>query len=68
MGWVLIILIRRQCKVIRWSWAGLAGVNRRSVAELTLGFMLGLCHNVFKSGWALKQGQWVKEGGRLLAG
>ena len=27
-----------------------AGVNRRSVAELTLGFMLGLCHNVFKSG------------------
>jgi D-3-phosphoglycerate dehydrogenase len=45
-----------------------AGVNRRSVAELTLSFMLGLCHNVFKSGWALKQGQWVKEGGQLLQG
>ncbi len=45
-----------------------AGVNRRSVAELTLSFMLGLCHNVFKGGWALKQGQWAKEGGRLLQG
>jgi len=45
-----------------------AGVNRRSVAELTLSFMLGLCHNVFKGGWALKQGQWVKNGGRLLQG
>ena len=45
-----------------------AGVNRRSVAELTLSFMLGLCHNVFKSGGALKQGQWIKEGGHLLQG
>ena len=45
-----------------------AGVNRRSVAELTLGFMLGLCHNMFSGGWALKQGQWVKEGGWLLQG
>jgi D-3-phosphoglycerate dehydrogenase len=45
-----------------------AGINRRSVAELTLSFMLGLCHNVFKGGWALKQGQWVKEGGQLLQG
>jgi phosphoglycerate dehydrogenase-like enzyme len=45
-----------------------AGVNRRSVAELTLSFMLGLCHNVFKGGWALKQGQWAKEGGQLLQG
>ena len=45
-----------------------AGVNRRSVAELTLGFMLGLCHNMFKGGSALKQGQWVKDGGHLLQG
>ena len=45
-----------------------SGVNRRSVAELTLGFMLGLCHNMFKGGWSLKQGQWVKEGGWLLQG
>ena len=45
-----------------------SGVNRRSVAELTLGFMLGLCHNMFRAGGALKQGQWIKEGGRLLQG
>ncbi len=45
-----------------------AGVNRRSVAELTLIFMLGLCHNVFKGGSALKQGQWVKDGGHMLKG
>jgi D-3-phosphoglycerate dehydrogenase len=44
------------------------GVNQRSVAELTLSFMLGLCHNVFKGGLALKQGQWVKDGGHLLQG
>jgi len=45
-----------------------AGVNRRSVAELTLSFMLGLCHNVFKGGEALKQGQWAKDGGQMLQG
>lgn len=51
---------------VKLGWT--AGVNRRSVAELTLGFMLGLCHNVFKSGWPLKQGRWAKEGGHLLQG
>lgn len=51
---------------VKLGWV--AGVNRRSVAELTLGFMLGLCHNVFKGGWLLKQGQWVKDGGHLLQG
>lgn len=51
---------------VQLGWT--AGVNRRSVAELTLGFMLGLCHNVFKSGGDLKQGKWVKEGGQLLQG
>ncbi len=45
-----------------------AGVNRRSVAELTLAFMLGLCHNVFRSGITLKQGRWAKDGGRMLQG
>jgi phosphoglycerate dehydrogenase-like enzyme len=49
---------------VKLGWT--AGVNRRSVAELTLSFMLGLCHNVFKGGWALKQGQWVKDGGHML--
>lgn len=44
------------------------GVNRRSVAELTLSFMLGLCHNVFRVGFALKENRWVKDGGRQLKG
>ena len=51
---------------VELAWT--AGVNRRSVAELTLGFMLGLCHNMFRGGSALKQGQWVKDGGHLLQG
>lgn len=44
------------------------GVNKISVAELTLCFMLGLCRNVFKSGFALKQKRWEKDGGRQLKG
>ena len=48
------------------GWSG--GVNRRSVAELTLCFMLSLCHNVHSGGESLKQGRWVKDGGRLLEG
>ena len=51
---------------VKLGWT--AGVNQRSVAELTLGFMLGLCHNMFKGGWALKQGKWIKDGGHLLQG
>ncbi len=54
--------MKRHSVELGWT----AGVNRRSVAELTLSFMLGLCHNVFKGGLALKQGQWVKDGGHLL--
>lgn len=56
--------LKRHSVELGWT----AGVNRRSVAELTLSFMLGLCHNVFKGGWYLKQGQWVKDGGHLLQG
>ncbi len=44
-----------------------AGVNKLSVAELTLGFMLGLCHNIFKTGFELKQNNWEKDGGRQLS-
>ena len=56
--------LQRHSVELGWT----AGVNRRSVAELTLSFMLGLCHNVWKGGAALKEGQWVKDGGRLLQG
>ena len=49
------------------GWKG--GVNKRSVAELTLCFMLGLCHNVFSEGYKLKKDLgWREDGGRLLTG
>tara|TARA_B100000315_G_scaffold168862_1_gene157426 strand:+ start:443 stop:1417 length:975 start_codon:yes stop_codon:yes gene_type:complete len=48
------------------GWTG--GVNRRSVSELTLCFMLGLCRNVFGSGFKLKAAEWDKNGGYQLAG
>ena len=51
---------------IALGWTG--GVNRRSVAELTLCFMLGLCRNVFGSGYPLKQSKWEKIGGQQLTG
>ena len=46
------------------GWTG--GVNKRSASEQALGFMLGLCRNLFFSAFPLKQGQWVKDGGILL--
>ena len=42
------------------GWTG--GVNKRSASEQALGFMLGLCHNLFFSSFPLKQGKWVKDG------
>ena len=44
------------------------GVNARCVAELTLGFMLGLTHNVFQTTTLLRQGTWHKRGGVQLTG
>ena len=51
---------------ISLGWTG--GVNRRSVSELTLCFMLGLCRNVFGSGFKLKTAEWDKNGGYQLSG
>jgi phosphoglycerate dehydrogenase-like enzyme len=53
-------------KGITLGWTG--GVNQRSVSELTLGFMLGLCRNLFTSGYKLKNGVWEKDGGQQLSG
>ncbi len=50
--------------VIGWT----AGVNARSVAELSLGFLLGLFHNVFLTSNRLRQGIWWKRGGAVLSG
>ena len=41
------------------GWTG--GVNKRSASEQTLGFMLGLCRNLFFSAFPLKQGKWQKD-------
>lgn len=48
------------------GWTG--GVNRLSVAEQTLGFMLGLSRNLYQSSLLLKAGQWAKQGGSQLSG
>ena len=44
------------------------GTNRRSVAELALGFMIGLCHNMASGSEELKRGVWRREGGQELTG
>ena len=45
-----------------------AGTNKRSVAELALSFMLGLCHRTFIGAERIKRGEWIREGGHNLSG
>ena len=56
--------LKRRNIALGWT----EGVNRRSVSELTLCFMLGLYRNVFTSGYSLKQSKWEKNGGAQLSG
>src|SRR5688500_18538916 len=51
---------------VRLGWTG--GVNRRSVAELTVAFALALMHRVPECDDALRGGQWRKLVGRQLTG
>jgi D-3-phosphoglycerate dehydrogenase len=46
------------------GWTG--GVNKRSVAEMALGFMLALCRNIYVTSNQLKIGSWNKNGGIQL--
>lgn len=48
------------------GWTG--GVNRRSVAEMDLCFMLALSRCLYASSMDLKAGQWNKDGGFQLSG
>jgi phosphoglycerate dehydrogenase-like enzyme len=48
------------------GWTG--GVNKRSVAEMTLGFMLGLSRNLYTTSNQLKNLVWNKAGGTQLTG
>ncbi len=43
------------------------GVNRRSVAELVMGFLIGHFRNLIPSVYKMSQGNWLKEGGRELS-
>ena len=51
---------------VKIGWTG--GVNKRSVAEMTLGFMLMLSRNLFKTFNELKKMVWNKKGGTQLTG
>lgn len=57
-----------ECKKrdIAIGWTG--GVNRLSVAEMTLGYMLMLCRNLYVTSNQLKGGTWNKSGGFQLSG
>ncbi|MDQ1327739.1 MAG: hypothetical protein QG641_1022 [Candidatus Poribacteria bacterium] len=48
------------------GWTG--GVNKLSVAEMTLGYMLMLARNLYMTSNQLKQGIWNKTGGFQLSG
>lgn len=48
------------------GWTG--GVNKRSVAEMALGFMLALSRNLYVTSNQLKQLHWNKNGGLQLTG
>lgn len=51
---------------VKLAWTG--GVNRRSVAELTLAFALALLHRVPETSVALRGGDFLKLVGRQLTG
>jgi D-3-phosphoglycerate dehydrogenase len=49
------------------GWTG--GLNKRGVAEMTLGFMIGLCRNLFFAHRDLRENNdWTKRGGMQLSG
>lgn len=58
----------KECKLrdIKIGWSG--GVNKLSVAEMTLGMMLMFSRNLFVTTNQLKNGIWNKSGGFQLSG
>ena len=51
---------------VRLGWTG--GVNRRSVAELTLAFIIALLRHVPRAGGEVRAGTWRRHIGRQLTG
>ena len=56
------------CKIKNIKIGWIAGVNKQSVAEMTLGFMLMLIRNLYVSSFKLSLGNWDKNGGYSLYG
>lgn len=56
------------CKIKNIKVGWIAGVNKQSVAEMTLGFMLMLIRNLYISSSKLSLGNWDKNGGYSLYG
>ena len=54
---------RRRGVAVRWT----PGVNRQSVAELTIAFMIALCRRIVPLAADLKAGVWGSGGGRQLS-
>ncbi len=59
-------IVHLQAKNISFCWEG--GVNRRSVSEMTLAFMIGLFRNLFYTNSLLGKEIWIKRGGAQLSG
>lgn len=55
---------RQAGKIIGWT----GGVNKRSVAEQSLCFIIGMSRNLFWTGFQMKQGIWDKNGGFQVSG
>ena len=49
---------------IKIGWQG--GLNKLSVAEMVLGFMIGLSRNLYQTAIQLKNGTWNKSGGKWV--
>jgi lactate dehydrogenase-like 2-hydroxyacid dehydrogenase len=53
----------KDCKDLGITLGWTPGVNKRSVSEMVLGFMLGLARNLSVTHLKLKEGIWHKDGG-----
>jgi len=56
------------CKKFNVSIGWTGGVNKLSVAEMTLGFILGLSRNLYSTSSKLSKGIWNKSGGVQFSG
>lgn len=50
---------------VKVGWTG--GINKQSVVEQTLSLIISLTRNLHLGSYYLKQGKWVKEGGKQLS-